>query len=99
MKKIYVCLTSLFLLGLTACKKELSEPEAVQKITSLVSKKNISKQIFTNELLPLVNDLYKKDSIKFRIIHHIALKAQTEKNNEIFELQVKNIKDEMKYIK
>lgn len=99
MKKIYVCLTSLFLFSLTACKKELSEPEAVQKITSLVSKKNISKQIFTEELLPMVNDLYKKDSIKFRIIHHIALKAQIEKNNEIFELQIKNIKDEMKYIK
>jgi hypothetical protein len=99
MKKIFICLTSLFLFSLTACKKKKSESEAVQKINSLVSEEKISKQIFTNELLPLVNDLYEHDSLKYRIIHHIALKAEKEKRKDIFEAQVKNLKAEMKFIK
>ena len=98
MKRTYIYLAGLILCSLSACKKELTQKQAVEKITLLASQKKITKQNFTEELLPIVNDLYAKDSIKFRIIHHIALKAQKEKRNDIFEAQVKNIKNEMKYI-
>lgn len=99
MKKTGLFLATLLLISLTACKKELSQPEAQAKITSLASQKNFSREAFEKELLPIVNDLYEQDSVKYRIIHHIALKAQKEKSKDIFELQVKSLKDEMKFLR
>lgn len=99
MRNTYIYAATLFFISLTACKKEVSQKDAVQKITFLASQKKISKQHFLQELMPIVNDLYEKDREKYRIIHHIALKAQNEKNSEIFQLQVKNLKDEMQFIK
>lgn len=99
MKKTGLFLATLLLISLTACKKELSQPEAQAKITSLASQKNFSKEEFEKELLPIVNDLYAQDSAKYRIIHHIALKAQIEKRKDIFEAQIKSLKDEMKFVK
>jgi hypothetical protein len=99
MKKSTLFLATLLLISLTGCKKELSQPEAQAKITSLASQKNFSKETFEKELLPIVNELYEQDSAKYRIIHHIALKAQKEKSKGIFEVQVKNLKAEMKFVK
>ena len=99
MKKTNLILLSSLLMIAASCKKELSQPEAIKKITSLTSQKNLSKETFENELLPIVKDLYKQDSVKFSIIIHIAKKAQNEKNKEIFDIQVKNLKNEINFVK
>ena len=49
MKKTGLFLATLLLISLTACKKELSQPEAEAKITSLASQKNFSKEEFEKE--------------------------------------------------
>jgi uncharacterized membrane protein len=98
MKKSYIYLAALFLFGLTACKKELTQPEAIEKINTLSSQKTLSREDFENELLPTVNDLYEKDSLKYRIIHHIAMKAQQEKEKKLFDAQVKSLQAEMKFV-
>lgn len=100
MKKIIRILgITLVFLTFGSCKKEISEPEAIKEINSLVSKKNVSKESFEKDILPVVNDLFEADSVKFRMINHIALKAKKETNKAVFQLQMQNLKDEMKFVK
>jgi hypothetical protein len=103
MKKAKLLLTIFgltFILCLTACKKdkkEISEKENLKTIKTIVLKKNIEKSNFNIEVLPLVQELYEKDSVKYSMLNHIAKKAAQEKNKEIFKLNVANLKDELKY--
>ena len=92
-----VCLLGCVLL--VSCKKEVSEKENLQSIKTTVVKKDIDKETFEKEVLPLVQQLYEKDSVKYSLINHIAKKAQKEKNKEIFKMNVANLKDELKYYK
>jgi hypothetical protein len=98
MKKSYVLCSVLLFTCLISCKKELTQPEAVNKINVMVSSKDMTKATFEKELLPIVNDLYEQDRVKYRLIHHIALKAQQEKRNDIFKLQIQSLKAEMKFV-
>ncbi len=92
-----VCLLGCVLL--VSCKKEVSEKENLQSIKTTVVKKDIDKETFEKEVLPLVQQLYEKDSVKYSLINHIAQKAQKEKNKEIFKMNVANLKDELAYYK
>lgn len=100
MKKIIGILGIAVVLGMFAsCKKEISQPEAIKEINSLVAKKNVSQESFKKDILPIVTDLFAEDSVKFRMINHIAEKAKTETNKAVFQMQIKNLKDEMKFVK
>lgn len=92
-----VCLLGCVLL--VSCKKEVNEPETIKEIKTLVTSNEITSDEFKNEILPRVEELYKEDSIKYRMINHIAKKAKLEKNKAIFTENVKNLKDELKFIK
>lgn len=84
---------------LFSCKKEINQPETIKEIKTLVTSNEITSDEFKNEILPRVEELYKEDSIKYRMINHIAKKAKLEKNKAIFTENVKNLKDELKFIK
>lgn len=100
MKKITFTLAFVACLTLFNCKKEVDEKENVETITTLVNEKEtVSQQDFQDKVFPLVDELYKKDSVKYRMINHIAQKAKLEKNKDFFKLNVANLKEEMKYIK
>ena len=93
-----VCLLGCVLL--VSCKKEVNEPETIKNIKTLVVvDKPLSKEIFDKDVFPLVAQLYEQDSVKYKMINHIAKKAKLEKNKAIFTENVKNLKDELKFIK
>lgn len=92
-------LSTLIMMCLFSCKKELTQTEAIKEIKNLTSKKNVSKQSFEKNILPIVNELYLKDSVKFKMINYIAEKAKKETNKAVFKMQVKNLKEEMNFIK
>lgn len=91
---LFICLSFV----LFSCKKEINEKETLTSIKKTVIEKTISKETFKTELLPRVQELYQKDSIKYRILNHIAKKATNEKNTKIFNLQVNDIRQELKFI-
>ena len=77
-----VCLLGCVLL--VSCKKEVNEPETIKNIKTLVVvEKPLSKEIFDKDVFPLVAQLYEQDSVKYKMINHIANKAKLEKNKEI----------------
>ena len=83
-----------------SCKKNINEPETIKNIKTLVVvEKAISKEIFDKDVFPLVSQLYEQDSIKYKMINHIANKAKLEKNKNIYKLNLANLKEELKYVK
>lgn len=83
-----------------SCKKEVNEPETIKNIkTLIVVDKPISKEIFDKDVFPMVAQLYEQDSVKYKMINHIANKAKLEKNKEIYKMNLANLKDELKYVK
>jgi hypothetical protein len=94
---IFVSIVSLLLV--TSCKKEVNEKQSVKSIKEIVVQKTISKEKFKEELVPKIKELYEKDPKKYRILNNIAEKALSEKNPKIFNMQVSDIRSEMKYIK
>ena len=93
-----VCLLGCVLL--VSCKKEVNEPETIKNIKTLVVvEKPLSKEIFDKDVFPLVAKLYEQDSVKYKMINHIANKAKLEKNKEIYKMNLANLKDELKYVK
>lgn len=99
MKNLKLLLSIALVISFISCKKEVSEKDNLKSIKSSVTKKDIDKEIFEKEVLPKVQELYEKDSVKYSLINHIAKKAQKEKNKEIFKMNVANLKDELKYYK
>ena len=99
MKNYTLSLSLLILVSLFSCKKEVSEPETVAKIKVNVLQKNISTENFNKTIYPLVQELYEKDSVKYKLIHHIAEKAKTQKNDKILKMNLENLKEELKYVK
>lgn len=87
------------MLCIFSCKKNLSEPEMVIKIKETVSQKNINKENFAKTIFPLVQELYKRDSVKYNMINHIAKKANIQNDKAIYKINLDNLKDELKYIK
>ena len=93
-----VCLLGCVLL--VSCKKEVNEPETIKNIKTLVVvEKPLSKEIFDKDVFPLVAQLYEQDSVKYKMINHIANKAKLEKNKEIYKMNLDNLKEELKYVK
>lgn len=99
MKNLTIPLSLLLLVCLFSCKKEISEPETVAKIKVNVLQKSLDKDNFNKTIFPLVKDLYEKDSIKYKMINHIANKAKTQNDPKIFEMNLNNLKEELKYVK
>lgn len=99
MKNYTLSLSLLLLVSLFSCKKEVSEPETVAKIKVNVLQKSISNADFNKNIYPLVQELYEKDSIKYKLIHHIAEKAKSQKDKEILKMNLENLKEELKYVK
>lgn len=99
MKNLTISLSLLLLVCLFSCKKEISEPETVAKIKVNVLQKSLDKDNFNKTIFPLVKDLYEKDSVKYKMINHIANKAKTQNDPKIFERNLNNLKEELKYVK
>lgn len=100
MKNLKLLFPFMLILIMISCqkeKKQVSEKENLKIIKSTVLKKNIEKANFNKEVLPLVQELYEKDSVKYSMLNHIAKKASKEMNKEIYKLNVANLKDELKY--
>jgi hypothetical protein len=64
-----------FSLIFVSCKKEVDEKKSLKTIEFVVKQKKVSKENFKEKVLPVINDLYEKDSVKYRILNHIAKKA------------------------
>ena len=93
-----VCLLGCVLL--VSCKKEVNEPETIKNIKTLVVvDKPLSKEIFDKDVFPLVAQLYEQDSVKYKMINHIANKAKLEKDKEIYKMNLANLKEELKSVK
>jgi len=90
-------LSVFILLFFTACKKELTEPETLAKIKTSIKQKTITKDNFNEDIYPYIQDLYSRDTVKYKMLNHIAKKAAKEKNTEVFKMNVSNLKDELKY--
>jgi ribosomal protein L20 len=88
-----------FSLIFVSCKKEVDEKKSLKTIEFVVKQKKVSKENFKKTVLPVINDLYEKDSVKYRILNHIAKKAAIEKNPKIFSIQLNDMKSEMEFIK
>jgi ribosomal protein L3 len=88
-----------FSLIFVSCKKEVDEKKSLKTIEFVVKQKKVSKENFKENVLPVINDLYEKDSVKYRILNHIAKKASIEKNPKIFSIQLNDMKSEMEFIK
>jgi predicted component of type VI protein secretion system len=99
MKKALPLLSLILLVCLSSCKKEASEPETIAKIKVNVLQKSINNADFNKNIYPLVQELYEKDSLKYKLIHHIAEKAKTQKEKEILKMNLENLKEELKYLK
>jgi hypothetical protein len=99
MKNLKLLLSLVLVISVISCKKEVSEKDNLKSIKSSVVKKNIEKENFEKEVLPLVQELYEKDSVKYSMLNHIAKKASKEKKKEIFRMNVANLKDELVYYK
>lgn len=100
MKKFTSCSFIIFSLLFISCKKEINEPETIKNIKTLVVvEKPLSKEIFDKDVFPLVAQLYEQDSVKYKMINHIANKAKLEKNKEIYKMNLANLKEELKYVK
>lgn len=100
MKNFKLLLSLLLLVCLFYCKKEISEPETIKNIKTLVVvDKPLSKEIFDKDVFPMIAKLYEQDSVKYKIINHIANKAKLEKNKEIYKMNLANLKEELKYVK
>lgn len=99
MKKITSCAFILFFISFISCKKEVNQGETVKEIKTLVTSEKVTKDEFNTKILPRVEELYQEDSVKYRMINHIANKAKKEKNKTVFKENVKNLKDELKFIK
>lgn len=82
-----------------SCKKEVNEKKSLQIIQNVVLEKKITKEKFNSEVLPEIKSLYEKDSVKYRILNHIAKKAAAEKNPKILAIQMKDIKAELEFVK
>ena len=80
-----------------SCKKEINESEAISEIKTNIST-NINKEDFNKNTLPLIEELVKKDSVKYKMIQHIANKAKMQNNKEIFKLNLQNLSEELKYV-
>ena len=100
MKKFSFALCLFGTLFFISCKKEVNEPETIKNIKTLVVvEKPLSKEIFDKDVFPLVAKLYEQDSVKYKMINHIANKAKLEKNKEIYKMNLANLKEELKYVK
>jgi len=99
MKSLKLLFCLVLMISVISCKKEVSEKDNLKSIKSSVVKKDIQKENFEKEVLPLIQELYAKDSVKYSMLNHIAKKASKEKNKEIFKLNVANLKDELVYYK
>lgn len=99
MKNYSLLLSLLLIVFLFSCKKEVSEPETIAKIKVNVLQKSISNADFNKNIYPLVQELYEKDSIKYKLIHHIAEKAKIQKNKEILKMNLNNLKEELEFAK
>ncbi len=100
MKNFKITVYLLGCLFLVSCKKEVNEPETIKNIKTLVVvDKPLSKEIFDKDVFPLVAQLYEQDSVKYKMINHIANKAKLEKNKEIYKMNLANLKEELKYVK
>jgi 3-polyprenyl-4-hydroxybenzoate decarboxylase len=97
MRKLKLPIALFSILCLISCKKEVSEKENIELIKTSVFKKNIEKDNFNKDILPLIQELYEKDSAKYIMLNHIAKKASQEKNKEVFKMNLTNLKDELKY--
>lgn len=97
MKKYTLCLLLMSSLTFVSCKK-FDEKESVKEVNEMIKPKKVSKKNFDENIFPLVDELYKSDTVKYKMINHIATKAKNEKNEELYKLNLQNLKDEMKFI-
>lgn len=99
MKNLKLLLSFALIISVMSCKKEFSEKDNLTSIQSSVVKKDIQKENFEKEVLPLVKELYQKDSVKYAMLNHIAIKASKEQNKAVFKMNVNNLKDELSFYK
>lgn len=99
MKNLKITLTLLVTACLFSCKKEMTETETINQIKTDVLKKNITKEDFNKTVFPLVEELYKKDSVKYKMIAHISNKAKIQNDKEIFKMNLDNLKSELQFVK
>lgn len=98
--KINVALLLTIFLTFVSCKnepKKISEKQLVQTLKKEASIA-VKKETFVKNIYPLIDSLYKADSVKYNMIHHISQKAAKEKNNDVFNHNYKDLKAEIELL-
>jgi len=101
MKKIILLFT--IGIGLVSCKMEKTEKESLNELSQLVNTLSIKDTIFKDsiryneEIIPLINDLYLIDSVKYNIIKNISIKIP-KKNNKIYAFQINDLAKELEFL-
>lgn len=80
-------------------KKDFSESVIVKEIKSNTFTDNVNREEFAKNIYPLVDSLYKNDTLKYGLLNHIAKKTANEPNPEIFEKNFQDFKGEVSLIK
>lgn len=96
MKKLFIML--IVLLSLSACQKEKTEKERFNDL-NVQLKKEVNTKSFKEEIYPNIIELYALNPKKYSLIKNIADKASSQKNPDIFKINVSDLKSEMKFIK
>lgn len=99
MKKILYIILTVTIISCAKEKKEFSEAELISDIKVLTNDSIILREKFINEVLPAINELELRDSVKYVMINHIAEKLKNEKDKEIFQLNYNDFRSELKLIK
>lgn len=101
--KIHTIMKKLLILSLIAiflsCKEEKTEKKVVEEFKASVTNTKNSKDEFDKEIYPKVKELYAMNKKKYSLINNIAEKAKKQKDKKIFEANLKDLKNELKYIK
>lgn len=88
----------IFLVTMVSCQKEKNEKELFKDLNNKLEK-NVSAQLFKEEVYPNILELHTLNKGKYSLIKNIADKALIQKNTDIFKINVSDLKNEMKYIK
>ena len=84
-----------------SCKKDIknySEQELQTEIITLLEDKT-NKANFKEDVVPLIDVLYKRDTLKYSIVKHISNKAKEENNVAVLNFNAVDIKNELEKIK
>lgn len=100
MKKFIIMTTTIITISISisSCKNDQNtfSPSETLRETKTMTQKDLGQEQFVKDVYPRIAELFESDSTKYQMIHHIAKKAATEPNKEIYIMNYKDLQGEIK---